>query len=865
MTSIEPAIHSSEIRGARRSGVLNLSRRGISHLPRAVRSVPRLSYLNLSHNNLDHFPAELLHMPNLQTLDIGHNFITEIPPEISNLQKLEVLRIENNRITNLPPELAPMLRNGLYLQAEGNPLSELLPELLGQERFSDLATYLESLVDGVPQYEAKVLFVGEGNVGKTSLVAALRNEPFVSGRPTTHGIKIHELVLPYPNRDFDLTLRTWDFGGQEVYRITHQFFFGRRALYLVVWNSREGQEQNEVEGWLRRIRLRVGPEAQVLVVATHLKERNPELDYPSLQRTFPDMLRGQYAVDSSNNDGVEELRQAIAREAARLPLVGQAVSSRWIAARNEILSRAAGTPQITFAEFSLICKFHGLLSHEIPSLAELLHDLGQIIYYGDDEGLRDVVVLNPEWLTQAIGCVLEDKPTRANHGVLDHRRLRNIWLHVPDGGSYPTEYHPYFLRLMEKFDVSYRLDDDQHSLVAQLVPHERPEIPWDQGNSFPEGLRSLRLICHMSEPAPGLIAWLTVRNHRSSTNRHWRAGVFLRHPIDAYDSEALVELQSDKNLLIEVRAPSPDLFFNVLRDGVEDLLINRWPGLEYSLLVPCPSVVNGDPCDGKFPLDGLLRLRERGKTFYDCLQCDTEHDVPELITGFASADLTPELEKLQVQIDEVADGVKNIERIATESAASIRRVLRAMSEEVVDCPRLFTMSVEEPRFYNRIQFWQRAYRLTLWCEHPSAWHAWTAAAYSIQKPRKWLMQIAPYAALVAKTLKVVVPVTGSVVGLILSEEDLKTIEKQLDLMTTLAEQLPDNFSHTGEADVDEKQGQLSPAQGAGLRGLRHTLIREDPTQKFGDLRRVQGPSGEYLWVCPNHYGEYDPGLPILPQ
>ena len=37
-----------------------------------------------------------------------------------------------------------------------------------------------------------------------------------------------------------MTLRTWDFGGQEVYRITHQFFFTKRALYMVVWSAREG-------------------------------------------------------------------------------------------------------------------------------------------------------------------------------------------------------------------------------------------------------------------------------------------------------------------------------------------------------------------------------------------------------------------------------------------------------------------------------------------------------------------------------------------------------------------------------------------------------------------------------------------------
>ena len=87
-----------------------------------------------------------------------------------------------------------------------------------------------------------------------------------------------------------MTVRAWDFGGQEVYRVSHQFFLTRRALYLVVWNARQGQEHDEVEGWLRRIRLRAGPDARTLVVATHCAERLPELDYPHLVQMFPGML-----------------------------------------------------------------------------------------------------------------------------------------------------------------------------------------------------------------------------------------------------------------------------------------------------------------------------------------------------------------------------------------------------------------------------------------------------------------------------------------------------------------------------------------------------------------------------------------------
>ena len=122
-----------------------------------------------------------------------------------------------------------------------------------------MAVYLRSLRDGIAQYEAKVLLIGEGNVGKTSLSAALRGEDFVEAVLSRMASRSSLSCCGIRMSAGDMTIRVWDFGGQEVYRITHQFFFSQRALYLVVWKPREGQEQNEVEGWLRRIRLRVGP------------------------------------------------------------------------------------------------------------------------------------------------------------------------------------------------------------------------------------------------------------------------------------------------------------------------------------------------------------------------------------------------------------------------------------------------------------------------------------------------------------------------------------------------------------------------------------------------------------------------------
>jgi internalin A len=421
----------------------------LTGLPPEFGRLTSLRQLRLDGNRLAALPPEIGQLKSLEELRLDGNELTGFPPDIGRLTSLRQLRLDGNRLTALPRQLADLLSRGLELGLAGNPLQEPILEL-HEQRGSALIAYLRSLEDAIPHYEAKVLLVGEGNVGKTSLIAALRNEPFVEGRPITHGISTLPLALQHPKLDVDMTARAWDFGGQEVYRITHQFFFTRRAVYLIVWKPREGQEQNEVEGWLRRVRLRVTSEARALVVATHCSgDRYPDLDYPHLKQAFPKLLAGQFQIDSKTGRGIPELRQTVAAEVAGLPEMGQLLSPRWIAARDEVLSLAESEPQIPFAQFAGICERHGVRGEETTTLAELLHILGRVIYYGDDEGLRDVVVLNPEWLTSAISYVIGGEATRKADGVLDHARLREIWQRSPEGPAYSARYHPYFLRLME--------------------------------------------------------------------------------------------------------------------------------------------------------------------------------------------------------------------------------------------------------------------------------------------------------------------------------------------------------------------------------------------------------------------------------
>ena len=185
-----------------------------------------------------------------------------------------------------------------------------------------------------------------------------------------------------------------------------------------------------------------------------------------------------------------------------------------------------------------------------------------------------------------------------------------------------------------------------------------------------------------------------------------------------------MELRTPDQLAVDVRAPSPDLFFNVLRDSIEDLITRRWPGLSYQLLIPCPTCRPRRAAAAVVSsrLKFLLGYRERGGTHAPCHECFVDWDISELLTGFAQPDLPLqlELERLHDQVADVGSGVKRAKeesidwkRYAAETADSMRRVMRAVSSEITDCPRLFTLTDENPAGARRLKIFQRHYRLVL--------------------------------------------------------------------------------------------------------------------------------------------------------
>ena len=402
----------------------------IKELPEWFQSITQLKSLQVSGCQLRRLPNWVKVLTNLQGMFLDNNQLTELPDSIGSIYKIKIINADNNRLTDLPVSLA-QLEYLTTLNLKNNPLNPELAEAYKQG-LPAVKAYLRAKAAGqITLNEAKLILVGEGEVGKTCLMDALLGRPWEE-HDTTHGIEIKPIKVTDPDNQKEITLNGWDFGGQRVYRPTHQLFFSAPAVYLVVWKPREGPQQGFVKEWIKLVKHRE-PDAKILVVATHggPGKRQPDIDRQELIDLFgKDTVLGFHHVESKPDEqgkrrGIEELKQAIARVAVTLPEVGRSVPKRWQETREAL--EQIHQPYVPLDEVMGLCKQRGMDDEEARLFITVSHRLGHLIHYEHDPALQDIVVLKPDWLATAIGFVLDDEQTRNNHGLVSFDHLHQLW------------------------------------------------------------------------------------------------------------------------------------------------------------------------------------------------------------------------------------------------------------------------------------------------------------------------------------------------------------------------------------------------------------------------------------------------------
>jgi internalin A len=591
-----------------------------------------LTRLVLSYNKIeDDGAACLAELTNLTSLDLIRNEIgDEGVSRLAVLVKLKELRLSHNRIADVSP--LSSLRNLEHLEVvKGNNLVRQPPEIV-REGDVPLLNYLREIgAQGEDYlYEAKVLILGDGRAGKTSLLRRLYQPelPLPAEEETTKGIDIHrhefsgQLGQPF-------RLNVWDFGGQQIYHATHQFFLTKRSLYVLLDDTRSNNKSVHDEGfkyWLEMIEA-LSEASPVLIFQNEKADRSKSIDEAGIKGRFPNVM-AVHAGNLEHGDATAGLAEAILYHVQQLSHVGEAVPAQWLKIRLEIDNLKQNNQYITQAQYLQ------LYEKNLPAdrgkalkLSRYLHDLGVFLHFQEDPLLARYVILQNEWATEAVFRVLDDEPTKARQGYFSRRDCARIWA----DSSY-AEMHPELLALMEKFELCYKLPDQRQDnwIMPQLLSPSAPEVfaNWAKADDL--------VLTYQYDFLPkGLISRLMVRMHRFvlQPNLCWGSGALFENG----DTQLLASLASQSGQEIELRSRGPEA--KALRDVIAsdlDALNATFEGLRSKVrkLVPCIcSQCRKSTNPARFEEPRLLKRKVDSKLSIECPDSYEDVSVLELLDG----------------------------------------------------------------------------------------------------------------------------------------------------------------------------------------------------------------------------------------
>jgi Leucine-rich repeat (LRR) protein/signal recognition particle receptor subunit beta len=565
----------------------------ISEIPLEISKLNNLESFYLWRNEIENIPSEICSLKNLSQLDLGKNKIREIPESFSELTNLAVLYLDDNQIEKIPLWLQ-YFKNLEQLNLCGNPIfipREILVSNKDEDDPGDLQAILsfyfqtQDSKEREPLYEAKFIIVGEGESGKTTFAKKIQNSDYKLDlkEETTHGINIIRWDFIQPNGKL-FRVNIWDFGGQDIYHATHQFFLTERSLYTLVVDGR--RENPNLYYWLNIVRL-LSDNSPVFIIKNEKQGRQCEFNEGQLRGEF-DNLQNSVSTDLATNRGLEDIKKAIESHITALPHIRIPIPKTWVRIRNVLENYSQSQNYISVEEYYTLCQTNGLKDRqEMLIISKYLHDLGICLHFQKDPVLKHRVILNPTWATNAVYRVTDTQSVKDNNGCFTTIDLATIWR-----DSQYAEMHDELLQLMQNFGICYPIRNIAQTYIApSLLSKDQPTYDWNETDNLilryeyefmPRGILP-RFIVEMhnlieSQPEPPATSQLV-----------WKEGVILT---DSRARAEIIELYDKREIRIRVVGFQKKTLLDCIRHEFQKIHVS-YERLQYQELIPC----NCPKCD----------------------------------------------------------------------------------------------------------------------------------------------------------------------------------------------------------------------------------------------------------------------------
>ena len=636
---------------------LDISSTNISNLV-ALCGLENLQNLFVSNTKISDL-RPLLGLKHLNQLDLSSTLITELTP-LANLGTLTWLDISSTEVNDIAA-LIPIIKKNILIRdsritrsikladrptrlfedwkngwnnssvyVDTIKLTNPPTEIVKQGNAAILNFLHETVAQGTDHlYEAKMLLIGEGGAGKTSLLRRLyqTDQPLPDEKDTTKGIAIHRHEFRLDN-ERNFRLNVWDFGGQEIYHATHQFFLTKRSLYVLLDDTRKDDKTVQDAGfkyWLEVADL-LGDHSPVLIFQNEKGGRSKTIDESGIKAKFNN-VKDVYRGNLKQPGAADSLRKAVEFYAQNLPHIGEELPAKWVTIRADIEQLAEKEPFISRQDYFDIYQKHLDFDRDKAlHLSRYLHDLGVFLHFQDEPLLARTVILQNTWATEAVFKMLDDETVKRKLGHFDSADCRRVWQ-----DTVYADMHLELLALMQKFELCYRLPDTQADiwLAPQLLPPSKPEalLDWQQPGDL-----TLR---YRYEFLPrGIVSRLMVRMHRfvKRPELSWISGALFERG----GTELLAEVPAKGGeIVLRARGPERKELLSVISADL-DALNDSFHGLKdlVAQWVPCICSRCHQLTEPEFfTKENLLWRKEKGRSKIECPKSFEEVDVLELLDG----------------------------------------------------------------------------------------------------------------------------------------------------------------------------------------------------------------------------------------
>jgi small GTP-binding protein len=646
---------------------MNLGGNRLKSLPPEIARLKHLAKLVLNDNQLTTLPSEFSRLASLAILDLNLNLLTSLPKEITQLSSLTYFDVSRNQLTSLPKEIT-QLSSLSYFDLGRNQLAIAPETLFNPTNVKAIFAAVAGFDWGERLNEAKMLVVGDGKVGKSSLVERLIYNTYSPQRQTTLGVDINDEMQVIHSEIFGqgepVKLNIWDFGGQEIQHSTHQFFLTTRSLYLLVVDARKGDQLNNIEYWLKLIESFGGDSPIIIVInqIDQLKGQRPlNLDRKALQAKYN--IGAFVETSCETGEGIAELKAIITCEVEQLKHVRDIWPREWLAIKRRLKEmRADYIPVETYLD---ICRAEYLNDEDLQqSLLDILHVLGTVVRFPGD-----TQVLNPHWVTQGVYGLLTSKQLVDDQGQFDLKDVGKILAGLPEAKEhYPSHTHERLIRVMRHFELCFEFTDRPgHYLIPRHLHDNEPDTAWDDNGA-------LKFQYHYETLPDSVISRFIVRMNQFIRKPHyWKNGVFLESG-DVEKNLAKVKADMvDRKIFISVtgKEQTRRAFLAVIRSAFDEINGNFKIEIEQKIPVP------GSP-EVLVSYKDLLAYEEMN---------ELEIVIPELRKRFSVRELLDGVEDLSTRME-------RRERDSNKGTLSPRGSAKVQVDKAQ--PRIFRIVVASP-------------------------------------------------------------------------------------------------------------------------------------------------------------------------